>query len=367
MGKDSLNLRKLREKIDKIDEELLNVLSKRKDIVEKVLRAKKQNNIEIYQPKREEGVIKRLASKASQKKLDKEFVQRFFKYIISYFREKEVGSLGNKFERIAVLGPKDTFSDIAAKKFLNDAGLISKIIYYSTIPDVFDAVLEKEVELGVVPFENSTEGSVRQTLDELFKSHIHIFYAFALPVHQILASKGKSVKEIISHEQSFGQCAHFLRANYPDAKITFASSNVQAMLKVRNSKKQSLTAIGPKEAALKNDLKILEENIEDNKNNVTKFVVIKPEIQEEGDITSVALYGHDDRPGLLYDTLGIFAKRKINLTRIESRPAKSRLGNYVFYIDFEGELKDPKIKRVLEEVKKQSFKIKTFGTYKEIK
>ena len=118
---------------------------------------------------------------------------------------------------------------------------------------------------------------------------------------------------------------------------------------------------------IKKVIKIIAENIEDNKNNVTKFVVIKPEIQEKGDITSIALYGHQDRPGLLYDTLGIFAKRKINLTRIESRPAKSRLGDYIFYIDFEGELKDPKIKEVLEEVTKQSFKIKTFGTYQEIR
>jgi len=272
-----------------------------------------------------------------------------------------------KKSRIATLGPEGTFSDIVTKKFIAHFNPDLKLIYCSTIPDVFESVLEKGTSFGVVPFENSTEGSVRQTLDELFKHQIHINFSFNLPIHHVLAGKDYRVKEIISHEQSFGQCAHFLRANYPDAKITFASSNSQAMFKVKNSKNQGLAAIGPKEAALKSDLKILEENIEDNKNNVTKFVVIKPEIQEKGDITSIALYGHQDRPGLLYDTLGIFAKRKINLTRIESRPAKSRLGDYIFYIDFEGELKDPKIKEVLEEVTKQSFKIKTFGTYQEIR
>lgn len=269
--------------------------------------------------------------------------------------------------KLATLGPEGTFTDIAAKKFLKRVIPGFEIIYYSSIPDVFEAVLKKEAGLGVVPFENSTEGSVRQTLDELFKHPIHITYSFNLPIHQVLASKSNPIKEIVSHEQSFAQCAHFLRKKYPRVKITFTSSNSEAMLKVSRSKKLGLAAIGPKEAALKYGLKIIAKNIEDNKNNVTKFIVIQPVIQKEGEMTSIALYGHKDRPGLLYDTLGLFAKRKINLTRIESRPAKSRLGDYIFYIDFEGELRNPEVKKLLEEIKKQSFKIKIFGSYIEIK
>lgn len=275
--------------------------------------------------------------------------------------KKEKNTLG-------ILGPAGNFSDAAAEKFIKKTNLYCRVFYYPTIPDVFEAVLEREVDEGLVPFENSTEGSVRQTLDELFKHFVHIYCSMDMPIHQVLAGRSKKlVKEIVSHEQSFAQCAHYIRSNYPKSKITFQASNARAMLKAFKSKKRGLVAIGPKEAALKYKLKIIDENIEDNKNNVTKFVVIKPEMCEEGDITSIALYGHDDRPGLLYDTLGIFAKRKINLTRIESRPAKSRLGDYIFYIDFEGKLKNPDVKKLLEEIKKQSFKIKTFGTYKEIK
>lgn len=369
MGKDSL--KKIRKEIDSIDDKILNLLSSRKIFVEDVVKIKKKHKLEFYQPGREEEILKRLQKKARGKKLDKDFVQKMYRLIISYFRNKELVNSNKKiepFKKVATLGPRETFSDIVTKKFLQALNLNTKIIYYPTIPEIFDAVLEKEADLGVVPFENSTEGSVRQALDELFKNYVHIFYSLNLPVHQVLAGKSENkVKEIISHEQSFAQCAHFIRSEFPNAKISFSSSNAQAMLKVKKSQKRGLAAIGPEEAALKYGLKVIDRNIEDNKNNVTKFVVIRPEIQEEGDITSIALYGHEDRSGLLYDTLGIFAKKKINLTRIESRPAKSRLGDYVFYIDFQGELKDPKVKKLLEEVKKQSFKIKIFGSYKEIK
>jgi len=368
MGQDSL--KEIRKEIDKLDEKILDVLSKRKGFVEEVIKFKKKNKVAFYQPGREVEIIKRLLRKAPGKKLDKEFVQKLYQLIISYFRNKELVTSNKKvesFKRIATLGPRETFSDIVTKKFIQNLNLNSKIIYYPTIPEIFDAVLEKEVDLGIVPFENSTEGSVRQTLDELFKNDVHIFYSLNLSIHQVLAGKSENkIKEIISHEQSFAQCSHFIRSEFPNAEISFASSNAQAMIRVKNSKKKGLAAIGPQEAALKYGLKVIEENIEDNKNNVTKFVVIRPEIQEEGDITSIALYGHEDRPGLLYDTLGTFAKKKINLTRIESRPAKSHLGDYVFYIDFESELINPKVKKLLEEVKRQSFKIKTFGSYKEL-
>ena len=270
---------------------------------------------------------------------------------------------------IATMGPKGTFSDIAAQVYIKKKRIKAGINLYPTIYDVFEAVNFGKADLGVVPLENSEDGSVRITLDELFKSDLNIESSMVLPIKHCLAvySRTKVIREIMSNTHPLTQCHNFIKKYYPNAKLSESLSTASAMQKIARGKKIGVAAIGPSQTAKLYDLKILKDNIQDNKKNITRFVIVSPLKSNEGSFTSIALYGHKDRPGLLYDLLGIFAKRKINLTRIESRPAKSKLGVYVFYIDFEGSLLSLEIQTVLKEIKRQGFKIKIFGSFSEIK
>lgn len=278
--------------------------------------------------------------------------------------------------KLALLGPEGTFSQIAALKYLEHKKEKAQLLFKNSVFEIFEAVKEKEANLGLVPFENSLEGSVRVTLDELFLTNLHIQNAILLSIEHALIGKNNDlptlrsgqakIKIIYSHPQAFAQCYHFLKKNYPKVQLRETFSTTAALRSVKESKEKDIAAVGPAESASLYNLLVLKRGIQDNKNNVTRFIIISPHLNQKGKITSLALYGHKDRPGLLHDLLGIFAKRKINLTRIESRPAKLRLGDYIFYLDFEGELADKKTTQILTEIKNQGFKIKVFGAWQDL-
>lgn len=260
--------------------------------------------------------------------------------------------------KIITLGPKGTFSHQAA---LNYGA--TEIEFKKTVRDVFESV---DTAIGLVPIENSVSGTVGLTLDALMDFSLNIVDELILPVKHYLAGFGSltDIKIIYSHPQSYAQCEHFLRKNFPDVEIIETSSNGKSAEMVAKLKDKTRAAIVPKIAAELYDLKILKSNIQDNRFNVTRFIVIATsEAKRTGyDRTSIAIYPQIDRPGLLYDLLGEFAKRKINLTKIESRPSKGKLGDYIFFIDFEGHKEEPLVKEALNAIEKEFF-LKVLGSY----
>jgi prephenate dehydratase len=264
--------------------------------------------------------------------------------------------------KIATLGPEGTFSNEAVLKYNKKA----KILFKETIWDVFEAVKLKNADLGIVPIENSIAGTEGLTLDSLMDFDLSIVDEQILPIKHNLATFGtlKEIKTIYAHPQSHAQCERYLRENLPNTEIIHTSSNGKSAEILAKSKKKDKAAIVPKLAANKYKLKLIKEGIQDNQFNVTRFIVIGAESRKKTkrDRTSIAIYPQVDRPGLLYDLLGQFAKRRINLTKIESRPSKGKLGDYVFFIDLQGHKDDDKVKQTFSIIEK-SFFLKVLGSY----
>lgn len=263
--------------------------------------------------------------------------------------------------KIAVLGPAGTFSHEAALKFNKDG----EMVFVNSIWDVFETLEKKKADYGAVPVENSIEGGIGVTLDALMEFNQKIFKEVVIPIKHYLCGFGnlEEVEEIHSHPQALGQCRMFLHEL--KVKTVQASSTAAAAETVSKLKDSTKACICTKLAAELYNLKIIKSDIQDEKNNFTRFFIINETDSPKtgSDKTSLAVYPQEDRPGLLWEILGIFAKRKINLTRIESRPSKSKLGEYIFFIDIQGHRKDKLIKQAFQELKKNIKIVKIFGSY----
>ncbi len=262
--------------------------------------------------------------------------------------------------KIGYFGPAGTFTEEAAST------LEGELVPYDTIPEVFEAVHTGEVDQGVVPIENSIEGSVGVTLDLLAHQYLlKIKGEIILPInHNLLINPDSElgdVEIVYSHYQPLSQCRMFLEKM--GVRTQAASSTAAAAEMILGNRKAA--AIGTRRAAQLYGLKIAAEDIQDHKNNMTRFVVIDQEDHTPTgkDKTSVVLCLSNDRPGGLYDILGEFASDNINLTKIESRPSKERLGSYIFFVDMEGHHRDIKIMNVINRIQSKVGYIKILGSY----
>jgi prephenate dehydratase len=264
--------------------------------------------------------------------------------------------------RIATLGPEGTFSHEAALKFNKKPD----VTFANTVRQVFTEVELKNADIGIVPIENSVAGTVGQTLDCLMDFELRIIAEEILPIKHNLVGFGKisDVKTIYTHPQTYEQCERFLKNNLPDAEIIQTSSNGKSAEMLVKKKDKNKAAIVPKIASEIYKLKILSANIQDKRFNVTRFFVIADnEAKKTGyDRTSIAIYPQIDKPGLLHSLLGEFAERKINLTKIESRPSKGRLGDYIFFIDLQGHRSEKKVQEAFEKIEEVAF-LKILGSY----
>lgn len=263
--------------------------------------------------------------------------------------------------RIAVLGPAGTFSHEAALKYDKNA----EMIFVNSIWDVFEVVEQGKADSGIVPVENSIEGVVGTALDAFVRTDKKIKQEIIIPIRHCLCGSGRieDMKEVYSHPQALGQCRSILRSL--NAKIFQANSTAAAAEEVAKANGTKKACICSRLAAKTYGLKIIKEDVQDEKNNMTRFFVINSTDAEPtgNDKTSLAVFPQNDRPGLLYEILGVFSKRKINLTRIESSPSRKKLGEYIFFIDIEGHRKDKLINEALQELKRGIKKVKIFGSY----
>ncbi len=271
-------------------------------------------------------------------------------------------------KKIAYLGPPGTFTEEALDKFIKDLSQVRKISF-PTVADVIRSVDRGGADEGLVPMENSIEGSVNITQDILtFESEAKIIGEVIIPVKHSLIGKKKikldNIKKVISHPHATAQCRKYLSTNLKGAEVIAANSTAEAV-KILKKENDDIAAIGTKTAAKIYDLEIIENDIEDNKDNKTRFVFIGNSIQPKtgNDKTSIVCFLKEDRPGSLYNILKEFACRNINLTRLESRPAKKDLGDYVFMIDLDGHLHDENIFEAIEVLRKSVYLVKILGSY----
>lgn len=262
---------------------------------------------------------------------------------------------------IGTLGPQGTYTEKAARQWDNKA----ELRYYDDIFDTVDALLRKEVDCSIVPIENSLEGSITLTLDLLMEHQLKIIGEVIVQIKHCLLSRGKpeNIKIIMSHPQALSQCRKYTKNHYRDVEIRSAPSTSHAAKLASGS--IEIAAIASRESADVYGLKVLEENIQDVNENFTRFVVIGKETRAPtgDDKTSVIIYLEKNRPGALYEILGDFANKKIDLTKIESRPTKKVLGDYLFYIDMKGHIEEKLIKDTLDKIKSKVGMLKILGSY----
>mgnify|MGYP001772775581 CR=1 FL=1 len=268
---------------------------------------------------------------------------------------------------VAFLGPRGSFTEEATLKIFSGAG--AKLVPYTSISDVFRAVESGEVDYGVVPLENSTEGSVGETLDMLATSSVRICGETEVRiVHNLIAKPGtrlEDVKVVLSHPMALAQCRNFIYSRLKGVRIETRASTAEAVKEAVET--DGVAAIGSELAARIYGGEIIARGIEDNKENYTRFIVIgfKP-LEKSTETKTSIIFTVKHIPGALYKALEPFASRGINLTKIESRPIKGKPWEYMFFLDLQGSLDNPKVAEAIDELKNRSTYIKILGSYKKI-
>jgi prephenate dehydratase len=248
---------------------------------------------------------------------------------------------------VLTLGPAGTYSHRAASAVADDAD----IDFSESVTAIVESVANGEYDRGVVPVENSIEGSVTESLDAFANHDVAVLREVITPIRHALLAQGEDFDTVASHAQALAQCREYLEAHYPDADLEAVASTARGVQRARED--PAIAAIGhPANAENGAPLKVLGEDIQDRSSNATRFLVVAPveERSEAGGKTSFIVYPSEDRPGLLLEMLEPFAERDINLTRVESRPSGERLGDYVFHIDIAAGLYEERTQAALEDV-----------------
>lgn len=289
---------------------------------------------------------------------------------------------------IGIMGPEGSYSEKAAKLWTAKYQLCgAEFRYFADIEDTLLAAVQGKSDLSVIPVENSIEGSVGITLDLLLEKNVRIIGEVVVKIEHCLLAKGRveNIKIILSHPQGLAQCRHFLKKNFPGTELRSTGSTSHAARLAGEF--EEMAAIASPEAAECYRLNTLLSNIQDQKENYTRFIVLEavdkvlssgekvPDSKEKDPLTqtllsgtvpfktSLIIYLEKDRPGALYNILGAFSLRNINLTKIESRPSKKELGDYYFFIDLEGCTGDVLLKDALEDIKSKVDTLKVLGSY----
>ena len=347
-------LKEIREKIDKLDSQLLSLFNDRL-ILAKQAGEKKKDKV-VYRPEREASIYKNLKL-INDGPLEDHHIVNIFNEVISSCRSVE-----EKME-IAFLGPEGTYSDSALKaKF----GTSINKNPTDTIEEVFKRVKLQESHYGIVPIENSTEGTINNTFDCLASYEVRICGEMEMKIHHNLLGLNKALPsegfEIHAHEQTLSQCRKWLDSHCPGAKRIAVSSNALAAKK--SSGEPKILAIAGKLAAEKYGLDIIQNNIEDYPDNTTRFVTLGlHEVGTTGNDKTSLMVTTKNEPGALYKVLKPIKENNLNLTHLTYRPSKLDKWNYSFFLDFEGHEKDKNVKLLLEELSNSSVEIKILGSY----
>lgn len=351
----SKKLKSLRQKIDKIDDSMLELLNQRAKLVIEIGKVKKDSNHAIYAPEREREIYDRLLNNNSGP-FPNHAVKNVFREIMSTSLSLE------KPLKIAFLGPKATFTHIACMQLF---GMDADFMPQKDIADVFGEVERDKADYGVVPIENTTEGVVSHTLDMFVTSDLKISAEIMLEISLAILNKTgniKDVKKVYSHPHAIAECKEWLKEHLPNAAVFDVSSTAMAAQTVMDN--PDAAAIASEYAANLYELKIVERKIEDHLNNFTRFLVIgKKSPKKTGNDKTSVLFSVKDSPGILFKMLKPFAERGINLTKIESRPQKKKAWEYVFFIDMDGHISDKKVADALKEMERLCSFIKILGSY----
>jgi chorismate mutase/prephenate dehydratase len=352
-------LRPVRERINAIDAELLRLISERADCAREVAKLKDAagQTTHYYRPEREAEILRRIKAQNSGP-LDDEEMARLFREIMSACLALERPLF------VGYLGPEGTFTQAAAVKHF---GHSVRTQPFGTIGDIFREVEAGSCNFGVVPVENSTEGVVNHTLDMFARSPLAIAGEVMLRIHHHLLSRATelgAVRKVYSHQQSLAQCRGWLDRHLPAAERVAVGSNAEAAK--RASKSGDCAAVAGEAAAELYELRSLAQRIEDEPGNTTRFLIIgREDAPPSGQDKTSLLLSCRNEAGGLHRLLTPFAQQDISMTRIESRPSRQGVWDYVFFVDICGHRTDPKVAEALVQLKAAANLCKVLGSYPE--
>ncbi|MEY4705074.1 MAG: P-protein : Chorismate mutase [Nitrospirota bacterium] len=346
-----------RKEIDRIDDEILRLLNERSKSVIEIGRLKRQQDSEanLHTPAREAAIIERLVQQNTGP-FPSEAIRPVYREIMSASLSLEGP------QKVAYLGPRATFTHMAC---MQNFGSSAQYIPVNSIKDVFSEVERGRANFGVVPIENTTEGVVNHTLDMFIDSNLLIYGEVLQEVsHHLLSKSGaiEEVKQVYSHPHAIAQCRNWLETNLPNVPVSEVASTARAAeMCVENP---SVAAIASELAAQLYGLKVIKARIEDNMNNMTRFLILsqKPPQRTGKDKTSLML-SVKDKVGALYDLLRPFASHGLSMTKIESRPSRRKAWEYIFFVDIEGHIEEERVKKAIEEVTGRCLFMKVLGSY----
>ncbi len=355
-AKSAAQLKQLRSTIDKLDLQILKLVNERAALAAEIGRVKSDHGAEIFNPAREEEVYQNLLEN-NKGPLDQATIRAIYREIMSGARALQ------KVLKVAYLGPDYSFSHLAALERFGQAVEFMKV---GSIPAVFEEVNRGHVDFGVVPLENSTDGRVSDTLDMFIRlPQIKICAEVRLRIHHNLLTKDveqQEIRRVYSKPQALSQCRNWLSKNIPHAsQHEVASTATAAELAQREP---GAAAVASRQAAVKYGLRILFSDIEDYPNNETRFAVIgHQEAGRTGHDKTALMFRVPHSPGSLVSVLDIFKQNKLNLTWIESFPARQGKPEYLFFVDFEGHVEDPKVKRALTQLQEHCEQLSVLGSF----
>lgn len=352
------SLRQLRSQIDKLDQQILKLVNERATLAGEIGRVKNDQGEEVFSPAREEEVLQNVLQMHEKMKgsLDPVVIRAIFREIMSGSRALQ------KVLKIAYLGPEYSYSHLAAVERFGQAVVCLGV---DNIATVFEEVSRGHVDFGVVPVENTTNGRIVDTLDMFLRMpHLVICGEIRLAVHHNLLAKCEplEIRRVYSNPQALSQCRNWLSKNVPNAQLTPVTSTAAAAELAQ--REPGAAAVASRQAAVRYGLRVLFSDIQDSPHNETRFAVIgHTKCGKTGNDKTAVVFRVPHSAGALVSALEIFKQNKINLSWIESFPARSPKPTYIFFVDFEGHVEDPKVAKALKALNDYCESVTVLGSF----
>ncbi|NMB82488.1 MAG: prephenate dehydratase, partial [Ignavibacteria bacterium] len=375
--KSKKDIDQLRQLINNVDENIIRMLSRRRGLSKEVILAKETTKSPIRDQLREAELLKRIIKIGKQEGLDTTYISKIFYEIIEdsvRLQQKFVQTNSNVNDKkkkinVAIQGIEGSYSYLAAKKYFATSKLKLNFFFKKRFDEVIDSVEKGEADIAVLPIENTTSGGINEVYDLLLHTSLSIIGEEKFAVNHCLVGIGTTkvdkLKKIYAHHQAAAQCSKFLE-NFPNTSIEYFVDTAMSVQKVKEENNPYFAAIASEEAAKLFGLKILVKNIANQKENYTRFLISsrKPQaIDKRIPCKTSIIMATSQMPGSLVEALSVFKKYDINLTKLESRPIIGNAWEEMFYLDFEGNIQDETIQKLLDELGRYVRFMKVLGSY----
>lgn len=380
-----MELSELRQQIDSIDRELVELFKKRMNVSADVAEYKRSTGMNVLDASRERALLDKVSELSGEE--FEEYTRTLYGTILDLsrsYQHKRLGDASKLYDKIsealentpkvfperavvACQGVEGAYSQIAAERLFK----APNITFFADWEQVFTAIESGECRYGVIPIENSTAGSVKKVYDLMISKNFKIVKTVRIKIdHNLLVKDGtrpEDIKEIVSHEQAISQCAHYLSTHFPNAKITRVANTAKAAQIVAESDRHDLASLSSRSCAAQYGLDVLASAVQDNGNNHTRFICITNELEVyPGADRTTLMIVTPHRPGSLYRILSRFNALGINLLKLESRPIPDRDFEFMFYFDLEASVYSPKFAQLLSELERECDEFTYLGSYTEV-